>query len=99
MTGKMFSVRNSRTLVASVEFQLEKCTNDKVIKIVKNIKSNSAGVDGVNLKTFKAVMTYILPSILHIINSSLETGTFPEALKQAKVIPLYKGGTRSAASN
>lgn len=83
----------------TVEFQFEKCTSDEVIKIVKNIKSNSAGIDGVNLRTFKAVLMYILPCILHIINLSMETGTFPEALKQAKVIPLYKGGARSDAGN
>ena len=44
-------------------------------------------------------MTYILPCILHIINLSLETGTFPEVSKQAKVIPLYKGGAMSDSSN
>ena len=81
-----------------VGFQFEKCTNDEVIKIVENIKSN-AGVEGVDLKIFKAIRTYILPFILQIINLSLETGTFPEGLKQAKIIPLYKGGTRSDAGN
>ena len=67
--------------------QSEKCKTDEVMKIVKSIESNSVGIDGVNLRTFKIIIMYILPCILHIVNLSLETGTFPEALKQAKVIP------------
>ena len=96
---KVFSEECKDSCGDSVEFQFEECTNDEVIKIVKNIKSNSVGVDGVNLRDFKAIITYILPYILHIINLSLETGTFPEVLKQAKVIPLFKGGARSDVGN
>ena len=35
----------------------------------------------------KATMMDLLPSFLHIINISLTTGTFPDALKHAKAIP------------
>jgi hypothetical protein len=40
----------------NLEFQFEKCTSDEVMNIVKSKKLNSAGIDGVNLRTFRAVM-------------------------------------------
>jgi len=52
-----------------------------------------------NLRTFKSLLVYFLPWILHIINLSLETGIFPEGLKNAKVIPFQKGGARSDVGN
>ena len=54
----------------TVDFQFEKCKSDEVIKIVENIKSNSTGMDGMNLRTFKAVLKYIVPNSLHVINLS-----------------------------
>ena len=39
------------------------------------------------------------PCITHIINLSLEQGTFPRDMKQAKVIPLYKKGIKSDPGN
>lgn len=80
-------------------FEFERCTSDELLKIVGSISSNSAGIDGMNLRTFKSVLVYLLPCILHIINLSLETGIFPEGLKTAKVIPLHKGGSRSDVGN
>ena len=42
---------------------------------------------------------YLLSSLLHIINTFLTTGTFPDALKHAKAIPLFKGGLKSNMGN
>ena len=42
---------------------------------------------------------YSTPLLQHLISSSLEQGIFPEKLKFAKVIPLYKGGSKSELSN
>ena len=41
----------------------------------------------------------ISPSIAMLINKSIKTGTFPFQLKQAKVHPIFKGGTKSDPSN
>ncbi|XP_065580631.1 uncharacterized protein LOC136040317 [Artemia franciscana] len=76
------------------EIEFQHCTGDETLKVVKTIKSNSAGTDGINLKTFKSVMCYLMPCLVHIINLSLQTGIFPDALKRAKVIPLHKGGSK-----
>ena len=39
------------------------------------------------------------PCITHIVNLSLEQGTFPRDIKQAKVLPLYKKGIKSDPGN
>ena len=81
------------------EIEFQPCTGDEILKVVKTIKSNSAGTDGINLKAFKSVMCYLIPCLVHIINLSLETGVFPDALKRAKVIPLHKGGSKLDIEN
>ena len=81
------------------EIKFQPCTGDEILKVVKTIKSNSAGIDGINLKTFKSVMCYLMPCLVHIINLSLQTGIFPDALKRAKVIPLHKGGSKLEIEN
>ena len=72
------------------EIEFQPCTGDEILKVVKTIKSNSAGTDDINLKTFKSVMCYLMPCLVHIINFSLQIGIFPDALKRAKVIPFAK---------
>ena len=65
----------------------------KVKKIINNLTSKtSSGDDEVSsifLKNEK-VSNIFLPSLTILINQSLHTGIFPDRLKLAKVIPLYK---------
>ena len=81
------------------EIEFQPCTGDEILKVVKTIKSNSACTDGINLKTFKSVMFYLMSCLVHIINLSLQTGILPDALKRAKVIPLHKGGSKLEIEN
>ncbi|XP_065582838.1 uncharacterized protein LOC136041956 [Artemia franciscana] len=81
------------------EIEFQPCTGDEILKVVKTIKSNSAGTDGINPKTFKSVMCYLIPCIVQIINLLLQTGIFPDALKRAKAIPFHKGGSKLEIEN
>ena len=58
----------------------------------KDQNSSSSPVHPVvlSLSTFKAAIVYFLPCFLRIINFLLQTGTFPSALKEQKVIPSPK---------
>ena len=76
-----------------------KCTQSDLEDALETIKSNSAGIDGLSLKAFKAVAAYLLPCLLYLVNLSMEKGQFPDALKQAKIIPLHKGGDKREMSN
>ena len=75
-------------------------TNDIIEKIIDNLQSKpSHGHDGLSTKLLKSVKAEISTTIDHIINQSLNTGTFPNNLKLAKVIPMHKKGDNKVFDN
>ena len=82
----------------SFELAFDQCTSDELLKIIKSLKSNFAGVI-LSLRAFEAIMHYILSCLLFIINLLFEKGIFPDQLKVVKVIPLHKGGPKKEIEN
>jgi len=74
------------------EIILEPCNELEAKKLISSIRSNSAGIDGLNLKTFKVAASYLLLCIVFLINISMEHGNCPDSLKIAKILPLPKTG-------
>ena len=69
-------------------------------KIIKNLASKSnSGHDGISARFIKRIQKTITPPLTHIINQSLCTGIFPDRLKIAKVIPLFKKGNQHILNN
>ena len=54
---------------------------------------------GLSMKLLKQVMPQIIQPFTHICNLSLSTGIFPDAMKIAKIIPLFKQGVKTEFSN
>ena len=84
---------NYRKLVIgkNLEFQLRTINMTELKTTIKNMKaSNSAGVDGISVKTLKKIIRPLYPAILNLVNNCITTSTYPEALKISKVIPLRK---------
>lgn len=64
---------------------------DEVLKVIKNLRNkNSAGIDDLNVKLIKSIYTFILPPLTYLINRSLDEAVFPQILKTANVVPIYK---------
>ena len=62
-----------------------------VIKIIDNLSSkNSYGIDKITTKLLKTITPYITKSIAVIIYQSLASGVFPDKLKIAKIVPIFK---------
>ncbi|KAJ8044616.1 RNA-directed DNA polymerase from mobile element jockey [Holothuria leucospilota] len=59
----------------------------------------SAGFDNIRPKIVLEVIPYILQPLTHIFNRSFETGTFPDLLKKAKIIPVFKKGSADIFCN
>ena len=65
---------------------------------IKSLVS-SCGRDELNPKFIKSVINYISLPLSHIFNISLSQGIFPDQLKIAKVIPIYKADYLKLFSN
>ena len=64
-----------------------------VSKSIKELKGkSSSGHDNISTRLLKDISPVIVSILTHIIKQSLNTGIFPQRLKIAKVVPLFKKG-------
>lgn len=71
---------------------------------IKNVvekfdNKKSAGYDGINMAIVKQVISSILTPLCHICNSSFASGIFPEKMKIARVVPIFKAGDNKLLTN
>ena len=59
----------------------------------------SAGEDGICNNLLKAVSEFITTPLTYIFTLSFLKGTYPDSLKNALIIPLFKKGDRNAVEN
>ena len=70
------------------------------METLNNLKPKpSCGHDEISTKLLKACRLEICKPLTLIINQMLTTGIFPDDLKVAKVIPLFKKGKREILDN
>nr|CAH7732385.1 unnamed protein product [Callosobruchus chinensis] len=80
---------NSR-LNKNINFQLKLIDMATLLKIIRGIKSNACGSDGITIEMVRLCLPAIAPYVLHLINSCLEIGYFPQLWKEALILPLPK---------
>ena len=68
-----------------------------IIKEMKN--QNSEGADQIPMNILKKINPIISPIINYLINKSINLGIYPNCLKVAKIIPLFKAGNASDPGN
>ena len=61
--------------------------------------SHSCGHDNLSAITLKSIANEICECIALIINQSITTGIFPDQLKVAKVVPIFKKNDQSDIKN
>ena len=79
---------------------LNPVTEEEIFKLIKDEKRDKAcGFDNISINFVKDVAHHLLKPITCIFNCSLSTGIFPQDLKTARVIPLFKAGDPEVFSN
>ena len=74
--------------------------DEATIRIIDNLKSKTSyGHDGLSSLLLKTIKKDISGSLAIIINQSLDTGVFPNKLKLAKVVPIFKKDDDTKFSN
>lgn len=82
------------------EFSFEKVNDQIVSKIIESLKpKSSTGIDGISNNVLKFIKNEILHPLTLIINQSIENGIFPDKLKVAKVVPVYKKNDSTMLEN
>jgi len=79
---------------------IEPTDANELLRLVSNLrKSKSPGPDNIGPGMIKEVIGALTDPLLHIYFKSLLEGIFPDRLKMTKVVPIYRKGDKSLASN
>ena len=70
-----------------------------VTTVTRCTKKKSSDVEYISMDTVAKVVSVICKPLAHICNISFRTGVFLSRMKIAKVIPLFKSGTKTDVSN
>ena len=79
----------SRGSVSETIF-LSPVTENEIGKLLLSLKNTASGYDDINSMSLKLCSQYVTQPLTHICNLSLTYGVFPDQMKIANVIPLYK---------
>ena len=75
---------------ADANFEFTEVTNEELKLILKSIKRKTCDLDPIPTTILVTVFNELLPFLLHLINQSILTSTFPDNLKTATVSPVIK---------
>lgn len=79
---------------------LDPVTDSEVSCVFRSsLDKSSTDIDGLNSVIFAKVFDLIQASLTILFNLSFTSGIFPNGMKLAKVIPIYKKGKRADVSN
>ena len=96
------SYRNAADMVGVHDFEpffLDPCTPDECSAIIDAMKITNEGKNNLPIRLLKANKDIFSPVISEIVNQSISTGVFPDQLKIATVIPVFKKGDPTNPSN
>ena len=78
---------------------LENVLSNEVVAIVKNLKEGGSGWDCISASIVKTTYRDFIEPLTHIFDLSISQGVFPNELKVARVVPLFKSGNSMVLSN
>lgn len=67
--------------------------------IIHKMKNKKGGIDNISTKVLKNISGHIAVALSHIFNLCIEFAVWPDSLKKAEIIPIYKNGSKSCESN
>ena len=79
---------------------LRPVTDDEVLKHISTLKNKkSVGTDCIEAAVLKKASQIVGPYLKIAFNKCMYEGVFPQSMKIAKVIPIFKAGVSNLASN
>lgn len=74
----------------------KKATYHKIKKLLSKLNSRkSNGLDNIKVKDIQSISDNITIALVNLINTSIQTGKYPDKLKQGCVRPIFKKGKKT----
>ena len=67
--------------------------------VINSLKNGSPGWDDISATIYKPFINLYIKPLTYLINMSIKEGIFPDEMKIAKVIPIYKSGNKALTCN
>lgn len=106
LTNNLTSIKTSNDYIKNCVFSTHNSfhfyplVEQDIVRIVKRLKTKeTAGYDELPITLIKENINLLKKPLTFITNLSFTTGTFPDNLKIAKIIPIYKKGEKAIISN
>ena len=80
-------------------FYYAPCCAAEIKLIIDSFKNKRVNIDVIPAFIYKLMADFISPIVSDLINFSVESGAFPDVLKIARVVPLFKNGSRNILGN
>ena len=80
------------------DFKLQPTNNADVMILILQLDDTKSS-PGIPVNILKIAAPIIVPHIVSIFNLSFETGIFPDLMKLAKVVPIFKSGCNLLVTN
>ena len=74
-------------------------TEGDTIEIIKSLKNKKSNINDIAVSVIKKNSSLFAKPLTLLFNQSISTGTFPNALKLARVTPLHKSGSTNNPQN
>ena len=67
-------------------------TSTEVCNIIAELKNTTTNINEIPVRLLKKIRNQLSVAIVKLINKSISRGVFPQCLKTAKIIPIFKKG-------
>ena len=81
-------------------FKFKEIEQESITMVINSLTNKSSvGIDGISTILLKCIAPSIIKPLTLIINQIMKTGVFPNKMKLAKVIPIYKKDDPTQVTN
>lgn len=94
------SLLRENVSVCDFEFNFQYVTCKDIIKTFHTLNvKKTADLWGHSVDVAKSIIAIVAPSLAVIFNDCIDRGEFPDLMKNSKIIPLFKSGSKSDPTN
>lgn len=87
-------------LPSDTSFKIPHVTSSFILNQLQNLKvSKATGIDELSARYLKLSAAVISAPLAKVLNLSIDTGSYPDDLKRAKVTPIFKKGEKTDINN